>query len=46
MYVIDLGDITTDRGREVVLPIWVRLHSAPPDNPIFQFKIVRDAGGH
>ena len=38
--VIDLGDITTARGTEMVLPIWVRLFSAL-DNPMFQFKVVR-----
>ena len=38
--VIDLGDITTARGAEMVLPIWVRLMGAL-DTPMFQFKIVR-----
>lgn len=38
--VIDLGDITTARGSEMLLPIWVRLMSAL-GTPIFQFKIVR-----
>ncbi|MEA2000762.1 MAG: NADP oxidoreductase, partial [Actinomycetota bacterium] len=38
--VIDLGDITTARGTEMVLPIWVRLWSAL-ENPMFQFKIAR-----
>ena len=38
--VIDLGDITTARGSEMVLPIWVRLMSAL-GTPIFNFKIVR-----
>jgi predicted dinucleotide-binding enzyme len=38
--VIDLGDITTARGSEMVLPIWVRLWGAL-GTPIFNFKIVR-----
>lgn len=38
--VIDLGDITTARGAEMVLPIWVRLMGAL-DTPLFNFKIVR-----
>jgi predicted dinucleotide-binding enzyme len=38
--VIDLGDITTARGSEMVLPIWVRLMGAL-GTPIFNFKIVR-----
>jgi len=37
---IDLGDITTSRGTEQLLPIWVRLMSAF-GTPMFQFKIVR-----
>jgi predicted dinucleotide-binding enzyme len=38
--VIDLGDITTARGAEMLLPIWVRLMGAL-GTPMFNFKIVR-----
>lgn len=38
--VLDLGDITTARGAEMLLPLWARLYGAL-DNPMFQFKIVR-----
>ena len=38
--VIDVGDITTARGSEMLLPIWVRLMTAL-GTPIFNFKIVR-----
>jgi predicted dinucleotide-binding enzyme len=38
--VIDLGDITTARGTEMVLPIWLRLMGAL-GTPMFNFKIVR-----
>lgn len=38
--VIDLGDITTARGVEMLLPIWVRLWSAL-GTPMFNFKISR-----
>jgi len=38
--VIDLGDITTARGSEMVLPIWLRLMGAL-NTPMFNFKIVR-----
>jgi 8-hydroxy-5-deazaflavin:NADPH oxidoreductase len=38
--IIDLGDITTARGTEMVLPIWVRLFSVL-QKPIYNFKIVR-----
>jgi hypothetical protein len=38
--VIDLGDLSTARGAEMVLPIWVRLMGAL-NTPIFKFKIVR-----
>ena len=37
---IDLGDITTARGTEMLLPVWVRLYGVL-GNPIFNFKIVR-----
>jgi hypothetical protein len=38
--VIDLGDITTARGTEMLLPIWVRLYGTL-GTPMFNFKIVR-----
>lgn len=38
--VIDLGDITTARGTEQLLPIWTRLYGAL-GVPAFQFKVVR-----
>ena len=38
--VIDLGDITTSRGTEMMLPVWLRLFGAI-QKPIFNFKIVR-----
>ncbi|HRH36967.1 MAG TPA: NAD(P)-binding domain-containing protein [Flavobacteriales bacterium] len=36
---LDLGDITSARGAEQILPIWVRLYGAL-QNPMFNFKIV------
>ena len=38
--VIDIGDITTARGTEMLLPVWLRLMGAL-NTPIFNFKIVR-----
>ncbi len=38
--VINLGDITTARGAEMLLPIWLRLWGAL-GIPAFNFKIVR-----
>jgi 8-hydroxy-5-deazaflavin:NADPH oxidoreductase len=38
--IIDLGDISTARGSEQLLPIWVRLYAAM-GSPMFQFKIVK-----
>ena len=38
--IIDLGDITTARGTEMVLPVWLRLFDAL-QKPVFNFKIVR-----
>lgn len=38
--VIDLGDITTARGTEMVLPVWLRIMGAL-GSPAFNFKIVR-----
>ncbi|HEU5145149.1 MAG TPA: hypothetical protein VFT90_00470 [Chryseosolibacter sp.] len=37
--IIDLGDITTARGTEQLLPIWLRLFGLL-QNPMFNFKIV------
>jgi 8-hydroxy-5-deazaflavin:NADPH oxidoreductase len=38
--IIDLGDITTARGTEMMLPVWLRLFGAL-QKPVFNFKIVR-----
>jgi predicted dinucleotide-binding enzyme len=38
--VIDLGDITTARGTEMLLPIWLRLWGALK-TPMFNFRVVR-----
>lgn len=38
--VIDLGDITTARGAEMLLPVWLRLWGVL-GTPMFNFKIVR-----
>lgn len=38
--VIDLGDLTTARGTEMLLPIWLRLMGAL-GTPTFNFKIIR-----
>ena len=38
--IVDLGDITTARGTEMLLPIWVRLFGTL-QRPVFNFKIVR-----
>ena len=40
--VIDLGDITTARGSEQLLPIWLQLWGAL-QTPMFNFGIVRQA---
>jgi predicted dinucleotide-binding enzyme len=37
---VDLGDITTSRGTEQLLPIWIRLMGAL-GTPMFNFKVVR-----
>lgn len=37
--IIDLGDITTARGTEQLLPLWVRLY-AKFQNPMFNFHVV------
>jgi len=38
--IVDLGDISTARGTEMLLPIWLRLFGAL-QKPLFNFKIVR-----
>ncbi|GAA3835800.1 NADPH-dependent F420 reductase [Nocardioides panacisoli] len=38
--IIDLGDITTARGTEMIMPLWLRLMGAL-GSPAFNFKIVR-----
>lgn len=38
--IFDLGDITTARGTEMILAIWVRVWGATK-NPMFSFKLVR-----
>jgi predicted dinucleotide-binding enzyme len=38
--VVDLGDISTARGTEMLLPIWLRLMGAL-DTPAFNLKVVR-----
>jgi predicted dinucleotide-binding enzyme len=38
--VVDLGDISTARGTEMLLPIWIRLYGVLK-TPAFNFKIVR-----
>ena len=38
--IVDLGDITTARGTEMMLPIWVRVFGMLK-NPMFSFKLVR-----
>jgi predicted dinucleotide-binding enzyme len=38
--IIDLGDITTARGTEMLLPIWIRLWGVV-GSPMFNFKVVR-----
>jgi 8-hydroxy-5-deazaflavin:NADPH oxidoreductase len=39
-HIIDLGDITTARGTEMMLPVWVRLMTALK-TPTFNWKIVQ-----
>jgi predicted dinucleotide-binding enzyme len=38
--IIDLGDITTARGTEMMLPVWLRLFGSL-QKPVFNFKIIR-----
>ena len=40
--IIDLGDITTARGSEQLLPVWIRLWGAL-QTPMFNFAIVKQA---
>jgi predicted dinucleotide-binding enzyme len=40
--IVDLGDITTARGSEMLLPIWIRLWGVV-GSPMFNFKIVRES---
>ncbi|PJC20727.1 MAG: NADP oxidoreductase [Candidatus Yonathbacteria bacterium CG_4_9_14_0_2_um_filter_47_74] len=39
-HIIDLGDITTSRGTEMILAVWIRLWSTLK-TPMFAFKIVK-----
>lgn len=39
-HIIDLGDITTARGTEMLLPVWIRLWGTL-QTPMFNFKIVQ-----
>ncbi len=39
-HIIDLGDISTARGTEMLLPVWVRLWGAL-QTPLFNFKVVQ-----
>ncbi len=41
--VFDLGDLSTARGAEMMLPIWVRIFAAT-QSPMFAFKLVRPKG--
>jgi 8-hydroxy-5-deazaflavin:NADPH oxidoreductase len=38
--VVDLGDITTARGTEMYLALWIRL-MGPMGSPMFNIKVVR-----
>ncbi len=38
--IIDLGDLTSARGLEMILPLWIRLMGAL-QTPLFNFKIVK-----
>jgi hypothetical protein len=37
--IIDLGDITTSRATEQLLPLWIRLYGIF-NNPMFNFRVV------
>lgn len=39
--IIDLGDITTARAAEQLLPLWVRLFTALGNNPIFNIAVMK-----
>lgn len=39
-HIIDLGDITTARGTEMLLPVWIRLWGTL-DTHLFNFKVAR-----
>ena len=39
-HIIDLGDITTARGTEMYLPLWLRLMAM--NGPAFNIKLVRE----
>ncbi|NTU98820.1 NAD(P)-binding domain-containing protein [Candidatus Falkowbacteria bacterium] len=39
-YIIDLGDITTARGTEMMMPMWLRLWGAV-GKPMFNYKIIK-----
>lgn len=41
--VFDLGDLSTARGAEMMLPLWVRIFAAM-QSPMFAFKLVRAKG--
>jgi predicted dinucleotide-binding enzyme len=43
-HVLDLGDITTARGPEMMMPAWLRIWNAT-QSPMFNYKIVSGAGG-
>ncbi len=38
--ILDLGDITTARGVEMYLPLWLRLWGSL-QNPMFNIKVIR-----
>lgn len=38
--IVDLGDIKTACGTEMLVPVWVRIFGATK-NPMFSFKLVR-----
>jgi 8-hydroxy-5-deazaflavin:NADPH oxidoreductase len=40
--IIDLGDVSTARGTEMLLPLWVRLY-ASLQTPMFNFSLVRQS---
>jgi predicted dinucleotide-binding enzyme len=42
--ILDLGDITTARGTEALMPIWLRIYTATR-NPFFNFKVVKGKMG-